>query len=196
MFIPEGFADFQYLFDVGTGDGAMTHCGWFLDGADFTTPENVEDIAQAFNGVVDQLAGPVIYTALRVVLGQADPEAPVVFEVPVNHGGAAVASMPPNTSYLVKKITGLGGRKNRGRMYLPCPPENAVDDKGLVLEDPRGDLNVAVAAWVNTTNDELVAEGATVPTPVILHTDELDTPTPIFQFLTDGMVATQRRRLR
>jgi len=34
-------------------------------------------------------------------------------------GGAALTCPPPNWAMLVQKKTGFGGRKNRGRMYMP-----------------------------------------------------------------------------
>lgn len=46
------------------------------------------------------------------------------------HGGALP---PPNVSLLVKKVTGLGGRINQGRMYPPgLVYENTYDDSGIM----------------------------------------------------------------
>jgi hypothetical protein len=96
---------------------------------------------------------------------------------------------PPQVSLLVQKISGLAGRKNRGRMYFPAPNEAVIDAGGNWIGG-------SLATWQADMNQfyaDLVA--SSIPM-VILHDDPADTPTPVSSLNVSPLVATQRRRLR
>lgn len=98
--------------------------------------------------------------------------------------------LPQNCAYLIHKNSGLGGRKNKGRMYLPGVAELSCDHAGNLDSGTITGLNAGLATlFTNLGNIE--ALGA----PVILHGDAA-TPTPIVSFTADTRIATQRRRLR
>lgn len=101
-------------------------------------------------------------------------------------GGGSPA--PPNCTFLVKKVTGVGGRKNRGRMYLPGVGESDVDGIGGVLAAKVTGLNIAFTSF-------MTALAALDISPCILHTEALPS-TGILSFQTENLIATQRRRLR
>lgn len=101
-------------------------------------------------------------------------------------GGTAGAS--PNVAVLVKKTTGVAGRKNRGRFYLPGVIESQLDDLGKLTTTARNNWQADSLAWFNsmTTHDL---------NPVINHSD-LSVPTTVDAYDVQELVATQRRRLR
>lgn len=106
-------------------------------------------------------------------------------------GTKAGISPPPNCCLLFKKNTALGGRKNRGRIFLP--PCNVI----------TGDISAAGLLATNTGNSLqtmfttfLVAMEQNGMLPVLLHSSVADAPTPITSFSVGTTIATQRRRLR
>jgi hypothetical protein len=117
-----------------------------------------------------------------------------------DYGGAAVAgnsglaTVPQNTAWLVKKISGLGGRRNRGRMYFPGVSESVVDNKGELTSGQITALNTLVGS---------LKVGGSVHTAFgflgqmqILHETGSQTPTEVTDLVVQKVVATQRRRLR
>jgi len=98
---------------------------------------------------------------------------------------------PPNTAILVRKVTELGGRAGRGRMFMPGVSETDAQGGGNLDSEERSN-------W-QTVLDEVLAEHATAEIPwVVLHGagSPLSTPTPIVALTVDSRLATQRRRLR
>jgi len=94
----------------------------------------------------------------------------------------------PQVAYLVKKLTALGGRKNRGRMYLPGPNESKVDADGSVI-------SAFISSSQSSLDNFMTDTGAADIGIVILHTD-LSTPTDVTSLVMEPKVATQRRRLK
>lgn len=118
-------------------------------------------------------------------------------------GTNAAASCPPNTAMLVKKITGYGGKKNRGRLYLPWfGDESIVDEAGII-----GSGSVA-GAQVRFTN--FLAALATASLPMVVVTRQMsvdpDTGKPyvvnyhaghtVTGLVVQALCGTQRRRMR
>ncbi len=109
--------------------------------------------------------------------------------------GSLVGSpLPNNCAWLIKKSTDLGGRRNRGRMYLPCPQEADVDAAGICLS--------ASVLAMNTQLAKLMP-GGTIHTafgflgdPVVLHETGSQTPATVTDLSTQPKIATQRRRMR
>lgn len=64
-------------------------------------------------------------------------------------GTNAMSSLPPNCAILLRKITGVGGRRNRGRVYLPFMlNEGEVDETGAISAGVKTDVNAAAALWL------------------------------------------------
>jgi hypothetical protein len=109
-------------------------------------------------------------------------------------GANAEAMPPPNTSVLVRKITGLGGRRGRGRFYWPgfSVQGGSATAAGTFSSADAGIIGGAVQDFL----DELLNDVVSGPfPPMLLHSDAL-APTPITSVLCDTRFATQRRRLR
>jgi hypothetical protein len=104
-------------------------------------------------------------------------------------------SLPQSVALLLQKRTGLSGRRNRGRMYLPGINEAVVDSRGQVLAASIASLNASLATWLGKFGTIM----ADFDNMVILHSLGISgapPPTVVTQMLVDPVAATQRRRLR
>ncbi len=116
-------------------------------------------------------------------------------------GVGLMPTPPPNVAVLVKKKTGFGGRKNRGRIYLPWS----------VSESNINEVGVIDAAGMATVTNALAAFKAISPnlTQVIanrVYDLPWDNPArqliavnigkEVLSMVVDPIVATQRRRVR
>lgn len=101
----------------------------------------------------------------------------------------------PNVSWPIHKTTNLAGRRMRGRIAFPAGflPESEVSDAGAVDNTFR------------TTNqtlfNQLLLAMTTAGYPMyLLHAastlSATPAPTPVISLLADGLVGTQRKRLR
>lgn len=188
MIIPAGYAQVTHVFG-GTGlpEGAATTYGILLNGGSW-------DPGDA--GLLHDIFGDTWLTSMsasvtleRTILKAGPNDVGPATEFSDPRTGGNVASMaPPNVSFLVRKVTAMGGRANRGRMYLPGVPESLVGNDGTL--DSTFVTNQATVA-----TNFLSRLSAEVLAPVILH-NSVQTPTLITQLVMEPRVATQRRRLR
>jgi len=115
-------------------------------------------------------------------------------------GLVAATFAPPNVSLLVKKLTARGGKKNRGRTYLPFSmPTADISENGTV----SGGM---VGVWQGNF-DDFLSQLDTDATPMVIKNQLFDTPLPphFVEHVTIGervtsmevetLIATQRRRL-
>lgn len=100
--------------------------------------------------------------------------------------------VPQNSAYLIRKRSGLVGRKNRGRMYIPGVIESGVNELGQLT---TGVANALQSTWGDfRTNIEADANFDGLS---ILHSlGDSTIPTPVTALIVDTVIATQRRRLR
>ena len=130
-----------------------------------------------------------VYSITRVILRDdtffAESTGPAI------PGFNAGVPSPQNCSTLVKKLTGLLGRENQGRFFVPGIESTAVTSAGSILDATVTELQTRISSWGGAI------VGATgVDAVVILHTDALSTPTTVGSFRVEAKIATQRRRLR
>jgi hypothetical protein len=196
MLIPVGWANFimPYTF---TGDAeemintiGVDVSGWggdYVDGADWLA----EQWFTCFQGGMsdDVTLGPP-----RIVVGQ-DGGDPLTFS-----GTATVVGSDtdfplwPNSATLIRKISALGGRRNRGRMYVPGMAIRAqISQAGVIDAGFLADLQTNLNTFL-----EVVNTGATFnPTDLgVLHSEAPAAPAVIVDLVADPKLATQRRRLR
>lgn len=193
MEIPVGFAqaNFQY-----TGADVPSGAEWTM-GFDVTNfAGDAQDLADlcviAYNSNdLDQLhTADVSLTNVHVKFGPTTT-GPSADSATASPGSASGNTCPPQVTALLRKITALGGRAGRGRLYFPGVPEAQVSGSGLLSD-----------AWVNGLAAEMDATMAQIAIglaiPVLLHAagSPISTPTPITGFSTAGRCATQRRRNR
>lgn len=142
------------------------------------------------------------YMGARFSIGDASGD--IIFDSidGVGPGIQGPNATPQNTALLFRKTTASGGRRNRGRMFVPGLVEGSVGNTGVI--------STADAPAYQTAADELFDNLVTLECPmVILHpavpgrpmkpaTDALAaaTPTPVTALQLQPVAATQRRRLR
>jgi hypothetical protein len=177
----------EMLCTIGvSGDGGV--------GAGYGQAQN-NDLADAWAANVM----PLLTDQIRFVglTGRSGPEtASVVWEtqrdVPGTYAGACI---PPNCALLIQKRTQLGGKRFRGRMYIPGAPEVQIQANGNLdpvylaqVVQQMNQLYVALAG-VNLVG-ELALFHKTTPLQDAIP------PTQITSLTVAGKIATQRRRLR
>lgn len=143
--------------------------------------------------------GPVV---LRV--GQDGGENLVVSGTGSGTGNQTQVSEPPNVAALIHKRTARGGRRGRGRMYLPwCLADADVDEAGVVLGATQVLLQTQCTNFLGhlTAGTGAMTFAAAM---VLLHSpsgDDVSSPTTpgdpntVTTLTVDSLVATQRRRL-
>jgi hypothetical protein len=123
-------------------------------------------------------------------------------------GAVGGSSLGPQCSILLEKRTGTGGRRGRGRMYVPGVYDGWVDDKGAYVSGVQAQID----GFADTLLDSLTT--AAVPM-VVLHSPSYTwtitdgqprrvygdpglAPAPylVTSLVCDPLIATQRRRLR
>lgn len=106
--------------------------------------------------------------------------------------GAGDPSLPSNCAFLLKKISGFAGRRNRGRMYVPffIGSEADVDSKGRIVESQRVAIENVFRPAFHEPTDVILHSKATALAP------DPPAPTPIVRLDLDPLIATQRRRMR
>jgi hypothetical protein len=106
----------------------------------------------------------------------------------ISGGGAP----PPNVAVLIHKRTARGGRRGRGRLYMPwwCS-DNDTNEDGTILPNIVTALQTAAEQF----RTQLGAAGVPM---VLLHSQGLTTPgppDPVTQLAVSNVVGTQRRRI-
>lgn len=190
LIIPPGFALITWRFSCdGDSEEMLSTCGVSDEGT-------ANELAQlASDSFTDAFAENMIsqsYTFLgcRSAVGQ-DGGPPDTGEYDTLWVGSADPTRyAPNTAILLKKTTGVGGRANRGRMFLPPiwheMGGSNVSAAGVMGLDVVGEIQTAVDTWFGPLE------------PVILHDDSspVSVPTPITAITVQARLASQRRRLR
>lgn len=194
MIIPTGYAQANIRF---TGDAAPngSEITLGLDLADFaagTPTDAASDVADAWSPTVHTiLSFELVLSEVYVKFGPNDVGASGSVARAVS-GVASGSSVPPNTCILVHKSTTVGGRRGRGRMYVPGMPEPEVGPHGMLSS---GYLN----SVQNELDDFYAALTTAGLTPVVLHAAGITaTPAPyeVTGFIAQGLAASQRERMR
>ena len=196
VIIPEGYFNTAFVFNcAGLTDEIITTLGT-IDNP--SAPQSAADMAAnmraAWSGTGAPFAAAQMTTEYTFVgcrtVKTVDGE-PVLGEALSNITGTqSLDSIPANTAILVKKVTAAGGRRNRGRMFLPAVALQGSDvlPSGFLAAGEQAARQVQVG----------LAEAAMIADdcfPVLLHSDG-GTPTAIVDLAVASQVATQRRRMR
>jgi hypothetical protein len=120
-----------------------------------------------------------------------------------NVSGTGVSeAMIPSIALLVRKATGIAGRHNSGRMFLPgVLRENQVDNGGLVVPATLTAIQASLTTLMTALTAPASAGQAQV-IPIIVRSGSQPNPTPfplnatVLAYQAQPLVATQRRRLR
>jgi len=187
--IPVGFAEVAARISL-TGDSDEMNCIFGIDNEAPFAQANADEVSTiAATFFRDVIGSSYTYTGATITVG--NDGGGIIFESVAGQGAGIgeSQSVPQNTAYLFRKTTALGGRKGRGRMYVPGVGETVVNAAGV--------LTAARITTVNASASTFVIQLAISNNPmVLLHSDPLVAPTPVTNLLCQPVVATQRRRLR
>lgn len=105
-------------------------------------------------------------------------------------GTNAGTGLPSNCAIVVQKFTALGGRRNRGRVFLPAcyAYEGSIDQLGLLTSGQQAALQGLMSGWIGA----LAAANIRMQ---LLHSDG-GVPTPVLTLGVERLIGTQRKRMR
>jgi hypothetical protein len=194
--VPVGYTSVSYrLALAGDAEEMLVTMGFRIETGFGINPAGAELLADSFQAnMINLCAAGYTFRGLRASDGP-DGEGQV-HEVERSVASTSTKTgMPPNVAYLTRKITGLGGRRNRGRFYMPGVSEIDVDNTGLLTATHRTNYQTSVTAWFNqnVAGTEIAAHALFHDTPEGVPGVA---PTDILQLNVQPKVATQRRRLR
>lgn len=192
--IPVGYAQMNMRWSVA-GDAEFMYCtlGLFDVTGSKLPAVQAADVgaawdASTFTTAANMLAGWSAGTVLTTVM---DPSGPLTFETGTAVAGSAAAgTLPNNCAVLVRKQTAAGGRRNRGRMFIPPAYSNESGVNQVGTLDPA--TVTVYQNLINSLENELVAVDML---PMVLHSNG-GIPTAITNFLVQPKLATQRTRMR
>lgn len=190
--IPPGYVEAHVRMDfVGDTEPMFTSCGFRVAAPPFTQADADDLIGSMVATFVNATSTDVSFPGGYVLVGNDgdDGRFDVAFTT-VLDGDDGSTCLPQNTALLIQKRSGLTGRRNRGRMFLPGVPRNRVADNGVVEASWVAARTADYATWLDGFAT------ANVDQAVILHSEAPATPAVISSFAVAPLVATQRRRLR
>lgn len=189
-----GYADVS----VGITLTGMTRVAYITFGVDPTATDpvtvntSVMAAIQSAGSLVSMIDSGAIITRLRVSLG-TDGAEDLVSDVGYSvSGGKSATSLPPNCALLVHKRTARGGRRGRGRLFIPwAVAETDVDEAGIITAP-------VVTTAQTASNAFLTALGVNNVPMAVLHSPGQTAegaPNLVTGLTVDRLISTQRRRL-
>jgi len=196
MIIPVNWANWimRYQFE-GDAEPMITTMGVNVStwGGDFV--EGLEWLSDLWlAAIVSSLSDAVTSGPYSLAVGQ-DGGDPITYEYPAtNAGNDSDFPMWPNSAMLIRKDSALGGRRNRGRMYVPgFALRTLVTPAGLIDSAYLADFNTNLSTFLATVN---AGTGFNATNLGVLHSEPPSAPAVITSLTAEAKVATQRRRLR
>jgi hypothetical protein len=192
--VPPGYGDVS----IKLGHAGQNRPAYITFGVDptSTNPDIVAlAIATAFKGagsLAGKFSSSVVIGPTYVRLGQDGGEALVGVDDTTTVGVLGSATPPSNVAVLVHKRTARGGRRGRGRMFMPWwIGEADVDNTGNIIN--------ATITTLNTCLDVFRTALSSGSNPMVILHDEgktvMGAPDVVTNMFVDRTVATQRRRL-
>jgi len=195
--IPVGYG--QWVFE--TQHAGIQHTAITVLGFKVATPPYTQGQCTAAGSAWATAMAPLWdaeVSMARVIANIGNDGPPIRFESIISVAGSRASQvvLPPNLTYLVRKTTAFGGRRYRGRMYIPFV-SNA--DLGNIQTGQLASGAVTLLqARATAVQSGLVAAGPNASELSLLHASGLSTlpsPTTVATLAADDFVATQRRRL-
>jgi len=132
--------------------------------------------------------------------GTVDPEMGLSVAA-ATPGVFAFSGTTPNTAILLQKRTAFGGRRNRGRVYLPWfLNEGNVNEVGLIVPAGLASVQASVTSWFGSANigSAMVIANRVYDLPwdnPARQLLEINIGKPVTALVLSNMAATQRRRM-
>jgi len=189
MIIPTGYGQLNFYFTgVAAPRGAQVTIGFENVG-----DESAEAAATLFGGNWETLilvhqSSQITLDHVKCKLGPNATGSEGLFTSGEVGGDTGEHSMPAQAAMLVTKQTGLGGRKGRGRLFIP--------GFGEANTDGGGTWNAALLAALQPDLNDWVDAASTGNCPLVLLHNDSTTPTLINSLTAQPLMATQRRRIR
>jgi hypothetical protein len=187
--IPEDYAMISHEFGGAAAPwGAMITYG--VAGPFLIAPNQVAEFCHGAvaGGLMHQMSSSL--TLVRTICKEGPDETGPTGEYIANvNGSLAANSAPPGVAAVCKKTTALGGRKHRGRFYMPGLLENRVNPSGDIDSDYVEDIQTELDAMI-TYLDE------TGGLPMVLLHNDATAPDVIERVVCEVTVGTQRQRQR
>jgi hypothetical protein len=184
--IPAGYAQLTHRFSPVSNFGSAPAVVYGVDAT--LTIDVAAACHQAFHDFWSQVGSDDVLLASTQLKYGPNDTGPMYEHEELLAGGLSGPIDSPSVSILIQKRSALGGRSNRGRMYLPGI------EAGLV--GPDGGLSGTAVSVGQAAADAFLADiDAAIGPMVILHSD-LSAPTPVTDLVLQTWAATQRRRLR
>lgn len=196
LFLPVGFYTYTFAFDgtsLPTG-AAMTGCGIVTNAS---TPLAT---AQALRGEFLSRLSPfqpstVNLKSTYVRYGSDDGTGLSATDFTQGTGASSSAPASPGVALLIRHQTGLGGRRGRGRWFMPGVLEPQVDGAGTVLSTFVTSVNAALATMLTNLSTQGIPLAVGHRYPALQTTGRL-APNVIIESRLDSRLATQRKRQR
>lgn len=180
---------------AGYNRPAVTTIGAKITGSEDGLNTVASDFAGLFfRAFASELDTNVFMRNAKAVIGQDGGE-PVIQEWDPNLAGTASRnSLPPAMALMLTKRTAVGGRKNRGRMYMPWAiPEDQVGENGSVSTGHIGRWVSRCNAFTTDFTRPTTVDPSLISGWVVLHSDSTP-PTPVTSMSPNQAIRTQRRR--
>lgn len=200
LVIPVGFCEAAMELR-NSGDPDPWYVTWGMDVSDAGGDYNA--VGAAAIAAWQDSFGPSLRTTtttmgVRLTIGQDGTDNLIVFVPDGTNGTSTDDKLPQNCALLVSKNSALGGRKNRGRFFIPgILAESSVNDVGVI---GSGTVTSFQGFADNMLTDLTAGVGGNPSVPMyILHNDtgpSTIAPTAVSSLSVSATISTQRRRLR
>lgn len=177
---------------------AMTRPAFVTFGVDptSTTPTNVAaDVVAAITSagsLQSRIDSQATISSVRVSMGTDGTVDMVGISAVSLAGGYSATTLPPNCACLVHKTTARGGRRGRGRLFIPwCISNSMVSENGTIDSTTKGTLQTSMTTFLTALQTNNVPM-------VVLHDPGQTPPGPpdvVTALTVDPIISTQRRRL-
>lgn len=195
--IPNGFALARLIWTAaGDPEPMISTIGLELTPGPTTPFVLASAIRTAWTGAwaPASLSNSYTFKGVSVTMGPQPGTGPTADSLIDSIGTSVSAMLPSNCAILIRKVTALGGRENRGRMFLPAGylAEGSVDQNGVIA----GATVTSMQAQMNAFQAAVIGSPLFDNTVVLHGTASASAPTVITDLTVQSKIATQRRRMR
>jgi|SRR4249919_63791 len=197
LVLPPGFGHAAVKVNQdGTGHVCVMTFGVRLAGTGLTGTQAMNLLAAIANATRTLWDNTIHIASMHVLIGNDGPPMAVDASSSIVGSRTFTSTLPPNVTWLLKRITAFAGKQYRGRLYIPFVPDAGADNAGRLSGTEFTTLS-AVAAALNAIPGGTPDTG--ISSWVVLHrvpkTGTAPAPTNVTTYLPELTVATQRRRL-
>lgn len=189
---------------TGRLNGQKVANTFYVQGGGGWTAEELQDLADLVNTTWRAEIIPLLhntYSHIGCIVKDLTTETGITIEaVPgaVANGALAGTPLPNNVSLAIKKVTSLGGRNFRGRMFVAGIPGGHLNGNNAVTDDWSNQFCQALRDFMAAINGSIDVNG--ILGLVSFVSGGVPRPQGVFQAITDFVcpdktLDSQRRRL-